>query len=40
MPLPVVICLYLFHCSVRQYVDYNLGRQSECVDKGIYKLKL
>ena len=35
MPLPVVICLYFFHCSVRQYVDYNLGRQSECVDKGL-----
>lgn len=40
MPLPVVICLYFFHFSVRQYVNHDLGSQTKCVDKGLYKLKL
>ena len=35
MPLPVVICLYFFHCSVRQYVNHDLGCQPKCVDKSL-----
>lgn len=33
MPLPVVICLYFFHCSVGQYVNHDLGSQTKCVEK-------
>ena len=35
MPLPVVICLYFFHCSVRQYVNHDFGSQTKCVDKSL-----
>ena len=35
MPLPVFICLYFSHCSVRQYVNHDLGSQTKCVDKSL-----
>ena len=33
MPLPVVICLYFFHCSVSQYINHNLGSQTKHIDE-------